>query len=77
MVVHPAYTMSSSVCMHSLPLLTHDVHTCMGGTASNSVQSSLKDTVSSVPNYYDKVNIAIKSYEFFGFPVQIKAIFTL
>lgn len=47
------------------------------GTASNSVQSSLKDTVSFVPNYYNKVNIAIKSFEFFAFPVQIKAIFTL
>ena len=47
------------------------------GMASNSVQPNLKDTVSSVPNYYNKVNIAIKSHEFFGFPVQIKAMFTL
>lgn len=47
------------------------------GMVSNSVQPNLKDTVSSVPNYYNKVNIAIKSHEFFGFPVQIKAMFTL
>ena len=47
------------------------------GMASNSVQPNLKNTVSSVPNYYNKVTIAIKSHEFFGFPVQIKAMFTL
>ena len=42
----------------------------------HSVQAYLRDTADSALKH-NKVNVVIKSNEFFGFPVHIKVMFTL
>ena len=43
------------------------------------IQADLRDTAGSVPDHHNKSNTAIKQVTriFFGFPVHIKAMFTL
>ena len=41
------------------------------------LKADLRDSAGSVPEHHNKMNIAIKSHECFGFPVHIRVMFTL